>query len=569
MSWLQQADRFLSIKSPLGEGVLILTQLSCTEAISEEFSLHLTLMSQELAITPQQLVGKPVTIRLKDNEIDTPRYFHGIINQLEAGPVHEGIRTYSAEAIPWLGLLDYASDCRIFQHKTVVQIAQQLFQEFGFYDYEINRLQKNYPTLDYCVQYHESTLNFLKRILAEAGIYYFFQHSADKHQLILVDRIATLPFCSQAPIPYSNTAHKREHYIKRWTRGYQLYPGKAEHRSYDFEKPYLTLQGRQARPAKLAASQKYETYHYLGRDGVVQNHQDLTQQLFDAQEASHDVTLAESNVSELSCGHRFTLSHAPLASDDGDYIITHVKHFAADTSYKQGSGTSQVYRNSFDCIPAATNYKPYPRQPKPVIQGPQTAVVVGPEGEEIYTDAYGRVKVHFHWVRNGTKDDKSSCWVRVAQQWASQGFGTFFIPRVGDEVIVQFLDGDPDRPLIVGSVYNAERMPPYELPQNQTQSGIKTHSSKGARLKASNELRFEDKKDKEEVYIHAQKDFNRVVENSETAVIIKGDHLMKVEAGRSVLEASKAIVFKVGGTEVMITEQGVLFNSPYFFVDKS
>lgn len=561
MSWVLQENSFLTLEAPLGEDSLLLVRGEAAESVSKPFTMSLTALSTNTALSPKQLIGRSITVKINPGVTSQPRFFNGIVQSFQAGDVVEGLRTYHIEASSWLSLLKHTADCRIFQHKTVIEIIREIFQEYMLADYDISRLQNKYEPLVYCVQFHETTLHFIQRILAQAGIFYYFKHTEGKHTLMLADRSDIAPYCHPMPVVLDTHGMQRGHYLTAWQRQYRLYGGKSTQTDYNFETPTLGLQGKASKAPKFEMARKYEIYRYPGLHQDNEKGNQLAQQALEAQEMLHDTAHGSSNYIDFAVGESFKFTEPPVADDAGDYFITHVAHSFADASYLNGGGShSQSYQNYFSCIPSSIPYRPAPFHAdylKPVIYGPQTAVVVGPEGEEIYTDEYGRVKVHFHWVRNGTKDDKSSCWVRVAQHWAGRGFGTVFIPRIGDEVVVQFLDGDPDRPLIVGSVYNAEHMPPYKLPQNQTQSGIKTHSTKGGGSKDANELRFEDKKGKEEVYLHAQKDFNRIVENTEAAVIVQGDHQMTVKAGESILEAAQAITFKVGSSYIKITPDNV------------
>lgn len=258
-----------------------------------------------------------------------------------------------------------------------------------------------------------------------------------------------------------------------------------------------------------------------------------------------------SNYSSFASGGKFTLSGSPIANTDGTYNIIVVKHLARDYSHLGSSkSSSQLYENTFYCLPSTVNYQVPNKYRKPLVNGAQTALVVGPKGEELYTDKYGRVFVQFHWDRKGKKDDQSSCWIRVAQLIAGKNWGTLFMPRIGQEVVVHFIDGDPDRPLIIGSVYNNDNLPPYQLPFEQTKSGIKTRSTKGGGASNANELRFEDKMGQEEIFIQAQKDFNQTIKNN-----------LSVQVGnQSTLQAQQSIELKVGNNSLLINTQGIFIN---------
>lgn len=573
MATLTQTNRLLTLESSLGDGTLIPLQCEIEEALSMPFKISITTMSAKTAIEPASIIGKPLTLMIHSSVTEPPRYFNGIVQTFRAGSIHEGMRTYFVTAKPWLSLLKNTADCRIFQHQNVIDIVKAIFQEFGFADYEVSQLHNTYPPLNYCVQFHESTLNFIQRLLAEAGIFYFFKQDPTRHTLVLADKSEALPYCYNGEVVLDTHGRQHGHYLSIWQKRYRLYGGKNSQSNYNFETPTLALVGKQQKQAKLAQAESYEIYCYSGRHQTAELANQAAQRQLEATEIGYDIAQGEGNYINFAPGGSFQFPNPSSQTDAGDYFLTQVVHAAADRSYLTGdsSGCSQIYHNFFTCIPRKIPYRSalfHNSYLKPLIYGPQTAMVVGPSGEEIYTDKYGRVKIQFHWVRNGSKDDKSSCWVRVAQSWAGRGFGTFFLPRIGEEVVVQFLDGDPDRPLIVGSVYNAEHLPPYSLPSEQTKSGIKTHSTKGGGSNDCNELRFEDKLGNEEIYLHAQKDFNRKIENSETALIVKGDHNIKVEAGKSILEASQSIELRVAGSSITITPEVISITGAKVLINK-
>jgi type VI secretion system secreted protein VgrG len=433
-----------------------------------------------------------------------------------------------------------------------------LSKEYGFFHFDKDGIKQKHLPHEQNTQYNESAFSFLSRLLEEEGIFYFFHHEKGKHIMMLADKPDIHKACDSPKIGYNAGSERgQNHSITDWRRGYQLYSGKHANIDYNYEKPYQGLEGEHKCSAELPLADKYETYCSAGQHQRQDMGDVAAKRQFHAQEFQHELISGSSNHAGFSAGCQFELSKHSNEKELGKYVLYQVKHSASDGSYLSALGAGgggQHYSNEFICFPAKIPYSPLSITPKPQIPGPQTATVVG-EGE-IDTDAMGRIQVQFHWIRNKKKHEQSSCWVRVAQSWSGNGYGTWFLPRVNQEVVVHFIDGDPDRPLVTGCVYHKEARLPFALPGNKTQSGIKTQGG------GSNELRFDDKKDAQEIYIHAQKDFKRVIENDETVIVVKGDHKMSIEAGKSLLEASKSITFKVGASAIQITPDKINFYSP-------
>jgi type VI secretion system secreted protein VgrG len=513
MAAITQAQRSLSVTSPLGQDVLLLQGFTGSEALSRLFSYQLDLLSSNEAIKAKDIVGQGVTWSVGHVDHAT-RVFHGVVNRFVAGArSRRGLRAYRAEVVPWLWFLTRTSDCRIFQNKTTPEIVQAVFDGLGFSDYTLE-LSGTYAKWEYCVQYRETAFNFVSRLMEHDGIFYFFRHQDGKHTLVLGDATSVYADCPESPVKYSPGSLAPNH-VADWQHHYEFRSGKWTRTDYNFQTPSTNLQTTDATAVDLPASKKFELFDYPGDYMVKGDGEPVTKVRMEEEETGHDVVTASSECCTFTPGCTFTLEEHEVAAEDGAYVITSVQHAAADTSY--GASASGVsYSNEFSCMPAAALFRPARVTPKPVVQGLQTAVVVGPSGEEIYVDKYGRVKVQFFWDRLGKKDQNSSCWVRVAEQWAGKNWGFVAHPRLGQEVVVDFLEGDPDRPLITGRVYNAEQMPPYDLPANMTQSGIKSRSSKGGSPANFNEFRFEDKKGSEQVFLHAEKNQDIEVENDET-----------------------------------------------------
>lgn len=527
-----QEKRLLSLTTPLGKDVLLLSAFTGQEEMSRLFSFQLDMLSEKESIAARDIVGKEVswTVGRADKEL---RPFHGVVSRFSAGTMRGRIlREYRAEVVPWLWFLTRTADCRIFQNKTAPEIVEQIFKDLGFSAYKAD-LKGKYVKRDYCVQYRETDFAFVSRLMEQEGIFYYFQHEKGKHTLILADSKNAYKDAVEKKVIFSTGATLPGH-VTRWEHQYEFRPGKFAQTDYNFETPSTSLMTNTQTTVKLPGNDKFEVYDYPGDYLKKADGEALTKVHMEEEETAHDVVSADGTCATFGPGYKFTLDKHECSSEQGkEYVVTSVRHAARTTGYISGDKEGEDYRNIFACIPSAVPFRPTRTTPRPVVRGPQTAVVVGPRGEEIYTDKYGRAKVQFHWDREGKKDENASCWVRVAQNWAGKNWGGVFLPRIGQEVIVDFLEGDPDRPIITGRVYNAELMPPYTLPANMTQSGVKSRASKNGAADNFNELRFEDKKGSEEIYFHAEKDFNRVVENNDTLKVgfdkkDKGDQTIQV-----------------------------------------
>jgi type VI secretion system secreted protein VgrG len=402
----------------------------------------------------------------------------------------------------------------------------------GFPNYEFS-LRSPLPKLEYCVQYRETDFHFISRLLEANGIFYYFRHERDKHTLVLSDQKAAYKDCAEKEVDFAlSTPSVRQ--ITRWEHQYTLCPGKWTQTDYNFETPSTNLLTGTSGASELAGNEKYEIFDYPGHYSKKSDGDSGTRLRMEEEETAVDMVTGAGNCSSFTPGSKFTLkTHESPGERGKSYVITMVRHSAEDNSYTAGMGREQLYSNSFTCIPDSVTFRPLRATPRPAIQGPQTAIVAGKDGEEIYVDKYGRIKVQFFWDRQGKKDENSSCWVRVAENWAGKSWGTIFLPRIGQEVVVEFLDGDPDRPIVTGRVYNAEQMPPYELPKNQTQSTIKTRSYKGSTTNF-NELRFEDRKGSEQVFLHSERDMDWRVKNDSREFVGRDRHLV-IKGSRSEL----------------------------------
>jgi type VI secretion system secreted protein VgrG len=555
-----QDGRLIALETPLGKDFFLLTSISATEALSEPFRFDLEALSEEMAVSAKDMVGSEVTIRIGMPDAQT-RTIHGLVGGFSAGAVQiEGFRTYRIQVVPWLWLLSHSADCRIFQNLSVPEILEKVFQDHGFQDYELRVQPGDYPPREFCVQYRETAFDFVSRLMEQEGLFYFFEHEEKRHLLVVADaNVAFQPLAEERVI--CSAAGGQTRGISGWEHVYELRTGRRAFRDFNFEKPSTDLLSGEPTVVELDVARRLERFDYPGSYAELDRGMQLARVQMQAEEAGHHRVLGSSEYVQFAPGGRFTVAEHPIRAEiDGSYVLRRVRHEAREGSYFAG-GTPSSYANEFEALPADTAFRAPIRTPKPLVQGPQTAIVVGPPGEEILTDKYGRVKLQFHWDRLGQRDDKSSCWVRVSQSWAGAGYGFMQIPRIGQEVIVDFLEGDPDRPIVTGRVYNAEQMPPHGLPDAAVKSGLKSNSTKGGG--GSNELTFDDTKDKEKVFFHAQYDHEAVIEHDETqhvknnraatvnvneTLTVKVDRTRQVD-GNEVVTIGGNLTHKVGGNE--------------------
>jgi type VI secretion system secreted protein VgrG len=515
-----QIERPFRIKSPLGDDALLLDSFTGVERVSQPFRFVLRLLSPDANIDMQALLTKPAVISFNMTE-EIERHVHGHIvriSLLECG--EDGMAAYEAEMAPWLWFLNRFSDCRIFQNKTVPAIVEQVFRDRGFSDYQL-KLQGSFPQREYVVQYRETDFNFVSRLLEDEGIFYYFEQSQDKHTLVLANDNSVLAPCLNKPqaryLATTGSSQPEDTVVSLETE-FKTHTGTASLTDYDFEKPGTSLY------ATLAGKLPGEDYDYPGKYKTKDDGARYSRIRLEEREVALTTVHGASNCMGFECGYKFTLTDHFRDSANTTYMITALEHKARNASYRGGHQDPFEYSHRFEAIPASTPYRPPRTARKPAIHGSQTAVVAGKPGEEIWTDKYGRVKVQFFWDRQGKSDENSSCWIRVAQGWAGKGWGMMYIPRIGQEVVVTFLEGDPDRPIIAGSVYNADLITPYPLPDEQTKSGVKSMSSKGGG--GFNEIRFEDKKGGEQVFVHGEKDIDIRVKNDSREWVGRDRHLV-------------------------------------------
>ena len=523
-----QTKRRLAVATPLADDKLLLASLRGSEALGRPFAFELELYAEDDSIQASDLLGQNVTVRLEVASRGT-RYFNGYVSRFGQSVSKSELATYRATLVPWLWFLTRCADCRIFQDKTVPEILKEVFRDRGFTDFE-EHLSGSYAARPYCVQYRETDFNFVSRLMEQEGIYYYFTHDNGRHTMVLADSPAAHgPAEGYAQVRYHarSSGYSGGDEINAWSMGFELQPGAVALSDFDFEKPTKDLGSRATQPREHANAE-FEIFDYPGEYVEVADGEAVARTRLGELAAQHEVAVGRGEVRGLWPGCKFRLTDSPRKDQDRDYLVTSATYrFAADT-YGSNEGRNGDADEAFTCdftaIDASVHFRPPRLTPKPVVQGPQTAVVVGKKGEEVWTDRFGRVKVRFHWDRHGKSDETGSCWIRVAQGWAGRKWGALFLPRIGQEVVVEFLEGDPDRPIVTACIYNGDCMPPYDLPSNATRSTIKSLTSKGGG--GFNEIRFEDKAGSEQLFVHAQKDHDLRVRDVTREWVGKDRHLI-------------------------------------------
>lgn len=512
-------DGFLQVNTPFGSDMLLLDALEATEGISELFRLTLHMRSGDTSLDASKIIGHSVSVTLQIPD-GPKRHFNGIASRFGHTGGDREFAHYSAEVVPRLWLLTLSRDRAIWQAKTVPEIVKAVLGQFGisFSD----KLSGSYTALDYCVQYDETAFDFISRLMESAGIFYFFTFASGSHTLVLADASSHHPDCADAAtvrfLPDTG-ARRMIDTVASFELEERLVVQKQTLSDFDPLQPSTSLLADAS-----GGSGKGTVFDWPGGHPTVDAGKALAKLRLQAGQIDGLVLRGDSYVYPFTAGTRFTLKEHFRGSLNTAHVLRRVQHTARD----------ELYRNSFEAFPATVPFRPPLITPRPRVAGSQTALVVGPDGEEIWTDKYGRIKVKFPWDRVGKDDDTCSGWVRVMQPVAGSGFGALMLPRVGQEVVVTCIDGDPDRPLVTGSVYNGENLPPVTLPTDQTQTVLRTRSSKQGT--AGNEIRLEDKKDSEEFYLHAQKDMKIEIENDLSVTLTEGGETRTLEKGDLVTE---------------------------------
>jgi type VI secretion system secreted protein VgrG len=524
-----EANRYLYVESGLGSNELLLESFTGTEGMSRLFSFQLELLSENHRIPFERILGQPISFGVLGAEGEEPRHFHGIVTAFTQLPDTTRLARYRATVSPGVWTLTRKQNCRMFQGVSAIEIVSSLLAGVDF----VSEVHGKFDIREFCVQYRESDFNFISRLLEEEGVFYFFRFERGSHKLVLSDSPAShrdMPGGKTMIYDEGEGGVRETGRIFNWVKTQQLGAGKYSLNDYCYGIPATRLEvhqssagslqvGHVTHDLKAGGDERLEFYDYPGRYGLRTQAggagsrrigDKLAQVGIEGLEVAQFAIHGDSDIFRLTPGFRFGLTRHPHA--DGDYVLTSATHSGREGGFHSAREIGENhYGNMFECIPTGLPFRPPRTAMKPVVQGCQTAVVVGPAGEDIYTDDSGRIKVQFHWDRSST----DSCWIRVASFWAGNAWGAVHIPRIGQEVVVDFLEGDPDCPIVVGSVYNALNRPPYDLPANKTQSGIKSRTSVNGGPANYNEIRFEDKKGKELISIHAEKDLLTEVEHDE------------------------------------------------------
>lgn len=510
MAQYTQARRPLRIDTTLATDRLMLAGFEGVEAVSAPFAFRLDLVSEYKDVDPAEVVRKPAAIgyAMRDGGWRT---IHGIVNRFVQLGQRQNLVRYRAELVPWLWFLSLSRDCRIYQNLSVLEIVQDVFKSQGYSDFDI-KTTRSYSKRVFCVQYRETHLDFVSRLLQEEGIFYFFRHEKDRHVLVLADgKSAIEPVQGSPRVRFAPQPAPGEEVVTTLEHETVAHVGRVTLRDYDYLQPTLQLE------CSLEGDGREQVYDYPGNYATLEAGDRYARLMLEAEEATGQVIRGGGGFGALQSGSRFELEGHFRGDLNASYTVLRVSHEGRGGDFTEWDSGPFEYHNEFVAIPHNTTFRPLRTTPRPFIRGFQTARVVGPSGKEVYVDEHGRIKLQFHWDRLGKSDETSSCWVRVASPWAGKGWGAVSIPRIGSEVVVEFLDGDPDRPIVVGCVHNAQQTPPFDLPDAGIQMGMKTRSSPNGG--GYNEISMTDTKGKEAVTVHAQYDMTTSVGNDATETV--------------------------------------------------
>ena len=567
-----QDNLYFRVTTPFGKDKLLFKKISGIEMLSGLFEYELEVVSESNNLSFDTIIGKNVTVTLEfEGTAAFKRYINALVVQFvqarsDRDPDNSKsyLTTYRATLRPWLWMLNLTRNCQIFQNMTSPEIIKKVFKDLGFTDIR-DGLKGTYDKREYCVQYDETAFSFVSRLMEDDGIFYFFEHTDTKHTLVLADDLSIhQPVIGYPTVRYWEAfeATRPEDTVFDCNLAAQVTTGKYAVDDYHFETPSTDLLSEVA--GKTGTMRVYEYQGYQGGFDKTAQATKLARRRIEGLEWRNKLLHGQSYCVGFSAGFKFTLKEHPRTDLNTSYVIRALSL----------SASLENYSNSFEAIPATVPFRTPVQTAKPRIPGTQTAVVTGPKGEEIHTDKYGRIKVQFHWDQLGKKDETTTCFIRVNQGWAGKAWGRLFLPRIGQEVIVSFINGDPDRPLVTGAVYNAEQTVPYALPDNKTKSTWKTRSSKGGGVEDFNEIYFEDKKGEEKFYVHAQKDMKIMVEHDrhkrvdndeindikmnrtttieekhDTLTVAKGDRIIKVNTGKETHFVKSTRSLQVTGNE--------------------
>ncbi len=529
----------------LGSDVLGVLRMRATEGLSQVFAVDLELVSEDGQIAFEDVLGQDATFVI-DTGSGTPRTFKGIISRFEQGAVGARFSRYYARIVPHLWKLGHRTDCRIFQEMTVKDIVDDVLERAGIgtdtYEW---RTQGEFKAREFCVQYRETDLDFVSRLLEDEGIFYFYEYGDDGSQTLVFgdSTSAYIPILGdETELPYREPRGQvsTDEHVSTLRLAESVRTGSVAIKDFSFKTPKVPLEGANASGSAFDDLEFYDSPAELFESGHVSQSAEVR---LDEMRALTKVATGVSVCHRLTPGHKFSLREHERSDFNSEFTVVELVHEGYEPEVlgqeRPDLDEETTYANDFRAVPSDVIFRPPRITPRPYIRGTQSATVVGPEGEEIYCDEYGRIKVQFHWDRVGENDEHSSCYVRVSQQWAGPGYGFQTIPRIGNEVIVGFFEGNPDRPHVIGRVYNAENMPPYTLPDNKTQTGIKSESSKGG--EGFNEIRMEDLKGEEQLYVQAERNMDTVVKNDQTHRVgnlrtreVGADETVNIGANRTV-----------------------------------
>lgn len=595
-SQLTQESRIAVLETPLGKDVLVAIRFDGSEGVSELFDFRVEASSEQSNIDFDKAIGNNCSLTVKSYE-KPDRVFNGVLVEAQSLGSQADIFSHRLVLRPWLWLLSRTSDCRIFENQTALDIIKKVFLDRGFSDYR-SATTASYPELEYCVQYRETDLAFVSRLMEQHGIYYFFEHTKDKHTLVLADaKSSHKPVAGHAKLPFIADARQlrrdREHLFK-WSPERRFRSGKFELNDYDYLQPNADLKS-DAQGSAAYSKSKMEMFDYPGKFKKKTDGETYAKIRLQAEQAMDRRRYAEGDAISLFAGGLVTLEQYPEGSENKEYLILRASHSYKGESYRSEASTEErFYSGSYELIPSDINFRAPLLTPRPIIHGPQTAKVVGKDGEEIDVDEHGRILVRFYWDRK----NKQSCRARVAQVWAGKNWGGQAIPRIGQEVVVEFLEGDPDRPLVTGAVYNDDNKFPYEMPANKTQWGLKSDSTKGHG--GYNEFMFEDKKGAEKIRMHGERDHEVVIRRAQTLEvgeifsgrdpsrkttlkngsdelsIESGDQTVDIQGKQDIsvletvsIEAKQKITLTVGASTITLEPTQITINAPMITVQST
>ncbi|SCX20273.1 type VI secretion system Vgr family protein [Agrobacterium sp. DSM 25558] len=547
-----QASRVLKVKSPLGEDQLLPERMVINEGVSQLFEIQLNVRAKKESVKPEELIGRLIDVSVEVQQGEdgggVRRPFNGLVTDLHEGPpITRGLRSYAMTIRPQMWLLSRRSDCRIWMDKTSVEVVETLFSEHGIPAPDTSGVIKTPPAQEYSVQYNEDDLSYLLTRLEEDGLFYWFSHEDGSHKLHVADTangwLGPSPSAQgEGRVRLAQGSSDRNH-INDWARRFSYVPGQRAGADWNFETPGMVPSNMTPSLVQMPDATKRELYEYPARIKTVEEAERAQKLRAQSIEADHDRVFGGSTSRILEAGRRFTpYEVAHPEHEYEEHVIIKASHTIVDRSYETNSNEPE-YRNAFEAIPARVPLTPHRRTKRPKIEGTQVAIVAGPEGEEIHPDQYGRIKLWFPWDRKAKKDGTDTCWVRVSQAWGGGTWGAQVIPRIGMEVMVAFVDGDPDRPLVTGVVNNPKNSVPYDLPANKTRMVLRSNTHKGDGF---NEITFEDEAGKENQFFHAQKDQTTRVLNDRTKRIDR--HEVASVGGNRAVEVSGNQKHEIGGS---------------------